>query len=110
MVIVLGTGLGKLVDSIEDPIDAHYNHIPFFPLATVEFHTGKLVFGTISGSAVANVVGTGVITIPMIKKRGFSALTNLLFVDNLSLLQLLPLMPMILMQSFIKSVFNLITR
>ena len=31
------------------------------------------LFGTISGSAVANVVGTGVITIPMIKKRGFSA-------------------------------------
>jgi TRAP transporter 4TM/12TM fusion protein len=30
------------------------------------------LFGTISGSAVANVVGTGVITIPMIKKRGFS--------------------------------------
>ncbi len=31
------------------------------------------LFGTISGSAVANVVGTGVITIPLIKKRGFSA-------------------------------------
>ncbi|AOW13769.1 TRAP transporter [Hydrogenophaga crassostreae] len=31
------------------------------------------LFGTVSGSAVANVVGTGVITIPMIKKRGFSA-------------------------------------
>ena len=30
------------------------------------------LFGTVSGSAVANVVGTGVITIPMIKKRGFS--------------------------------------
>ena len=29
------------------------------------------LFGTISGSAVSNVVGTGVITIPMIKKRGF---------------------------------------
>lgn len=29
------------------------------------------LFGTISGSAVANVVGTGVITIPLIKKRGF---------------------------------------
>ncbi len=29
------------------------------------------LFGTISGSAVANVVGTGVITIPMIKRRGF---------------------------------------
>ena len=30
------------------------------------------LFGTISGSAVANVVGTGVITIPLIKKHGFS--------------------------------------
>lgn len=30
------------------------------------------LFGTISGSAVSNVVGTGVITIPMIKKRGFN--------------------------------------
>jgi len=29
------------------------------------------LFGTVSGSAVANVVGTGVVTIPMIKKRGF---------------------------------------
>ncbi|WP_321828345.1 purine-nucleoside phosphorylase [Maribacter dokdonensis] len=55
--IVLGTGLGKLVDSIEDPIDAHYNHIPFFPLATVEFHTGKLVYGTISGKKVVVMQG-----------------------------------------------------
>lgn len=29
------------------------------------------LFGTVSGSAVANVVGTGVVTIPMIRKRGF---------------------------------------
>lgn len=34
---------------------------------------GSGLFGTVSGSAVANVVGTGVITIPMIKKRGFSS-------------------------------------
>lgn len=31
------------------------------------------LFGSVSGSAVANVVGTGVITIPMIRKRGFNA-------------------------------------
>ena len=55
--IVLGTGLGKLVDNIEDPIEAHYNHIPFFPLATVEFHTGKLVYGTISGKKVVVMQG-----------------------------------------------------
>ncbi len=55
--IVLGTGLGQLVDHIEDPIDAHYHNIPFFPLATVEFHTGKLVFGTISGKKVVVMQG-----------------------------------------------------
>ncbi len=31
------------------------------------------LFGTVSGSAVANVVGTGVVTIPMIKRRGFTS-------------------------------------
>lgn len=31
------------------------------------------LFGSISGSAVANVVGTGVITIPMIKRDGYPA-------------------------------------
>ena len=55
--IVLGTGLGKLVDEISDPIDAHYNHIPFFPLATVEFHTGKLVYGTIEDKKVVVMQG-----------------------------------------------------
>lgn len=30
------------------------------------------LFGTMSGSTVANVVGTGTFTIPMMKKRGFS--------------------------------------
>lgn len=55
--IVLGTGLGKLVDEIDDPIEAHYNHIPFFPLATVEFHTGKLVYGTIEGKKVVVMQG-----------------------------------------------------
>src|SRR5690606_18672315 len=32
---------------------------------------GSALFGTISGSAVANVVGTGVVTIPMMKKSGY---------------------------------------
>jgi purine-nucleoside phosphorylase len=55
--IVLGTGLGQMVDEIEEPIEAHYNHIPFFPLATVEFHTGKLIYGTISGKKVVVMQG-----------------------------------------------------
>lgn len=55
--IVLGTGLGQLVNEIENPIEAHYNHIPYFPLATVEFHTGKLIFGTVSGKKVVVMQG-----------------------------------------------------
>jgi purine-nucleoside phosphorylase len=55
--IVLGTGLGRLVDEIADPVVAHYNHIPFFPLATVEFHSGKLVYGTISDKKVVVMQG-----------------------------------------------------
>ncbi|WP_372944323.1 purine-nucleoside phosphorylase [Muriicola sp.] len=55
--IVLGTGLGKLVDEIEDPLVAHYHNIPFFPLATVEFHSGKLVYGTLKGKKVVVMQG-----------------------------------------------------
>ncbi len=55
--IVLGTGLGKLADAIEDPIVAHYNHIPFFPLATVEFHSGKLIYGTLQGKKTVVMQG-----------------------------------------------------
>jgi purine-nucleoside phosphorylase len=55
--IVLGTGLGKLANQIENPIEAHYNHIPFFPLATVEFHRGKLIYGTLEGKKVVVMQG-----------------------------------------------------
>lgn len=55
--IVLGSGLGKLVAEIEEPIEAHYNHIPFFPLATVEFHAGKLLYGTFQGKKVVVMQG-----------------------------------------------------
>jgi purine-nucleoside phosphorylase len=55
--IVLGTGLGQLVDSIENQKVAHYNQIPSFPLATVEFHTGKLIYGDLGGKKVVVMQG-----------------------------------------------------
>ncbi|MCM4172048.1 purine-nucleoside phosphorylase [Arenibacter sp. TNZ] len=55
--IVLGTGLGKMAEDIENPIEAHYNHIPYFPLATVEFHSGKLIYGTLEGKKVVVMQG-----------------------------------------------------
>ena len=36
---------------------AHYHQIPYFPLATVEFHSGKLVFGTLQGKKVVVMQG-----------------------------------------------------
>lgn len=55
--IVLGTGLGQLVNEIEDSIEAHYHNIPYFPLATVEFHTGKLIYGKIGNKTVVVMQG-----------------------------------------------------
>lgn len=55
--IVLGTGLGQLVDSIENQKVAHYNNIPSFPLATVEFHSGKLIYGDLGGKKVVVMQG-----------------------------------------------------
>ena len=38
--IILGTGLGQLINDIEVHKEISYNHIPYFPTATVEFHQG----------------------------------------------------------------------
>lgn len=55
--IVLGTGLGKLIDRIEISAEIGYDEIPNFPLSTVEFHKGKLIFGTLSGKKVIAMQG-----------------------------------------------------
>lgn len=55
--IILGTGLGKLADAIKIEIEVSYNHIPYFPTATVEFHQGKFLFGTLSGKKVVVMQG-----------------------------------------------------
>lgn len=55
--LVLGTGLGKFLDylKVEQTID--YAEIPNFPVATVEFHKGKLLFGTIGSKKVIVMQG-----------------------------------------------------
>ena len=45
--IVLGTGLGRLVEEIDQEKALPYNFIPHFPISTVESHFGKLIFGKI---------------------------------------------------------------
>ncbi len=55
--IVLGTGLGKLVNEISIEKEIAYTEIPNFPVATVEFHSGKLIYGELSGKKVLVMAG-----------------------------------------------------
>jgi len=55
--IILGTGLGKLVTQVTIESQMSYNHIPNFPTATVEFHKGKLIFGTLQGKKIIIMQG-----------------------------------------------------
>jgi purine-nucleoside phosphorylase len=55
--IILGTGLGQLIDHIDVICEIKYNEIPNFPEATVEFHSGKLVFGTLENKKVIVMQG-----------------------------------------------------
>lgn len=55
--IILGTGLGRLVDEIEIQYQLMYSNIPNFPISTVEFHSGKLIFGLLNGRRVVAMQG-----------------------------------------------------
>ncbi|MCU0433187.1 MAG: purine-nucleoside phosphorylase [Bacteroidia bacterium] len=55
--IILGTGLGNLATEIVPEIEVLYSDIPHFPEATVEFHAGKLIYGTLAGRKVLALKG-----------------------------------------------------
>tara|TARA_R110002050_G_scaffold157357_1_gene285917 strand:+ start:9738 stop:10550 length:813 start_codon:yes stop_codon:yes gene_type:complete len=55
--IILGTGLEQLINHIDVIKEVSYNHIPNFPTATVEFHKGKLIYGTLEGKKVIVMQG-----------------------------------------------------
>lgn len=55
--IILGSGLGGLVDMIDKETELHYGDIPNFPVSTVKGHGGSLVFGKIGGSDVMLMAG-----------------------------------------------------
>ena len=55
--IILGTGLGGLVNEIEISHEISYADIPNFPVSTVESHSGKLIFGQLGGKSVVAMQG-----------------------------------------------------
>lgn len=55
--IILGTGLGDVVNHMEVSKEIDYHVIPNFPVSTVEGHSGKLIFGTLGGKYVMAMSG-----------------------------------------------------
>ena len=55
--IILGTGLGQLIQEIKVEQEISYRDIPYFPISTVETHSGKLILGQLEGRQVVAMKG-----------------------------------------------------
>ncbi|XP_077865237.1 purine nucleoside phosphorylase-like [Saccoglossus kowalevskii] len=55
--IICGSGLGGLVDELEDKESIDYKDIPNFPVSTVPGHAGRLVFGILGDKPVVCLQG-----------------------------------------------------
>ena len=55
--IILGTGLGGLVNEIDIHHTIPYEFIPNFPVSTVQGHHGQLIFGTMGGKSIVAMQG-----------------------------------------------------
>ena len=55
--IVLGSGLGSFTAEMNVEFEIAYSEIPHFPLSTVDGHSGKLIFGELSGKKVVAMAG-----------------------------------------------------
>jgi purine-nucleoside phosphorylase len=55
--IILGTGLGGLVNEIDIRHTIPYEFIPNFPVSTVQGHHGQLIFGTMGGRSIVAMQG-----------------------------------------------------
>lgn len=55
--LVLGSGLGGLVDEVEDAVRVSYAELPGFPQSGVTGHAGQLVAGRLGGAEVVMLAG-----------------------------------------------------
>jgi len=55
--LILGSGLGPLVEEIEGATAVPFGEIPYWPVSTVQGHAGRLVAGTLEGTPVLAMQG-----------------------------------------------------
>lgn len=57
VLVILGTGLGKLAEQMETELSISYQDIPHFPVSTVESHSGRLRFGKLGSKKIVAMQG-----------------------------------------------------
>jgi purine-nucleoside phosphorylase len=55
--LILGSGLNRLAESVEDATALHFSKIPHFPVSTVQGHQGRLVLGQLEDVPVVVMQG-----------------------------------------------------
>ena len=55
--VILGSGLGNLVNELTDTYEIDYKDIPHFPVSTVEGHSGRLIFGKLGRKDIMAMQG-----------------------------------------------------
>ena len=55
--VILGSGLGNLVNELTDTYEIAYKDIPHFPVSTVEGHSGRLIFGKLGRKDIVAMQG-----------------------------------------------------
>ncbi len=55
--IILGSGLGGLVDEIENSVSVRFEDIPHFPVSSVDGHRGEVLCGTLCGASLFALSG-----------------------------------------------------
>ena len=55
--MILGSGLGPMAESIENPEFVPYDQVPGWPVSTVEGHVGRLVMGELESQNVVVMQG-----------------------------------------------------
>ncbi len=55
--LVLGSGLGRVAEAVEQPVTLHYAELPGFPVPSVAGHGGSLILGRLAGRPVAVMQG-----------------------------------------------------
>ena len=55
--VILGSGLGRVVEELTDTYTIDYKEIPNFPVSTVEGHSGRLIFGRLGNKDIMAMQG-----------------------------------------------------